>query len=169
MSPLQLASLHGRLDTVRYLLDHGADPNCQDDDHRTPLSLAANGKDDVEIVRVLLDNDADANFHDKDGRTLIHRACAYDFCTVSLVRLLLEHGADPNARDNKRRTPLHLASLPRSRYSSALSLRLEIAPVLLAHGANVDAEDDEGRTPLQVALESGQAEMAQLLSEYCSK
>jgi ankyrin repeat protein len=49
------------------------------------------------------------------------------------------------------------------------STRLGIARILLAHGADVDAEDEEGRTPLQVALASGETEMAQLLSEYCSK
>ena len=161
MTPLQLASVHGHPSIVQCLLDHGADPNCQDYRYRTPLSLAA-GQDYVEIVRILLDSDADANFRDVFGRTLIHQACAEDFYTVS--RLLLEHGADPNARDNNGRTPLHLISSP-----PGSSSRLEIAPILLAHGAIVDAEDDEGRTPLQVALTSGQTEMAQLLSEYRSK
>ena len=48
-------------------------------------------------------------------------------------------------------------------------LRLQIATTLLAHGADVDAEDERGRTPLKFALVSGQAELAQLLSEYSSK
>jgi hypothetical protein len=163
MSPLQLASLHGRLNVVQCLLDHGADANFQDDIHRTPLSLAAE-KGHVEIVRALLEHDADLKFRYNDGWTLIHRASHDNYPNGDpLVRLLLEHGADPNSRDNKCRTPLHLTPF------SFSPPRLEIARILLAHGANVDAEDDEGRTPLQVALAVGHAEMAQLLSEYCSQ
>jgi hypothetical protein len=159
MSPLHLASVHGHLDIVKCFLDHGADVNFQDGHDRVPLSLAAE-KGHVEIVRVLLEHNADANFRNKRGLTLIHQACAYSSYNDALVRLLLEHGVDPNARDDNRRTPLHLVA---SRPS-----RLEAVRTLSAHGADVDAEDGEGRTPLQVALASGQAEMAQLLTEYCS-
>ena len=53
--------------------------------------------------------------------------------------------------------------------SLELPLRLEVARILLSHGADVDAEDEEGMTPAQVALARGQAELAQLFSEYCSK
>ena len=85
-----------------------------------------------------------------------------------IVRLLLEYGANLNTRDNEGRTPLHLVS--DSRWGDLwLSARLEIARILLSHGADVDVEDEKGRTPLQAAFASGQTEMAQLLSEYCSK
>jgi ankyrin repeat protein len=166
MSPLQLASLHGHLNLVKCFLDHGADANSQDNFHRTPLSLAA-GRGFDKIVQVLLEHDADANFRNEGGLTLIHEACAHGSYKGSLIQLLLEHGADPNARDSKHQTPLHLAAL--SSESNPNSSQLEAVRVLLAHGADVDAEDGEGRTPLQVALASGHAEMAQLLSEYCSK
>ena len=169
MSPLQFASLHGHLNVVQCLLEHGADANFEDNLHRTPLSLAIR-RQHFEIIRVLLENDADVNFRDKDGLTLIHKACASGSYSDSLVRLFMKHGADPNARDNKSRTPLHHISSPPKYSSEQVSLlRLEIANILLAHGADVDAEDKEGRTPLQVASASGQTEMAQLLSEYCSK
>jgi hypothetical protein len=169
MSPLQLASAHGRLNAVQCLLDHGADVNFQDEDHRTPLSLAVDSGH-VEIVRALLEHDADLNFRYHNERTLLHNAFLYDHPNGdSLVRLLLEHGADPNSRDNNRQTPLHLASSGWDDFDPVSPFRLEIARIMLAYGANVDAEDEEGRTPLQVALADGYAEMAQLLSEYCSQ
>jgi len=119
----------------------------------------------LEIVRVLLEHNADVNSRDKDGLTPLHKAVFSDNSKGDcIVRLLLEHGANPNARDNKCRTPMHLVS---QRLVS--SLWLEVARILLAHGTDVDAESEEGMTPFQVASASGQAEIAQLLLEYCSK
>jgi ankyrin repeat protein len=168
MSPLQIASSMGHLNVVQCLLDHGADVNYPDAYHGTPLKLAAE-RGNVETVRALLKHDADLNFRYDDGWTLIHHASLHYYPNGdSLVRLLLEHGADPNSRNNERQTPLHLASSHAYfSYLHVQSFRLEIVRILLAHGANVDAEDEEGRTPLQVALADGQAEMAELLSEYC--
>ena len=168
MSALQLASVNGNSRVVDCLLDHGADPNFQDDDlwRLTPVSLAAKFGY-VEIVRLFLEYGANANLRDINGLTLLHHACSAS--GNSLVRLLLEHGATPNARDKKGRTPLHLVSSLLWHTDDVISSRLEIARTLFAHGADVDAEDEEGRTPLQVALASDQVEMAQLLSEYCSK
>ena len=169
MSALQLASINRLPHVVHCLLDHGADPSFRDDDswRLTPVSLAAKCGN-AETVEVFLGRGADANFRDDDGRTLIHNACSNVFKGDSVVPFLLQRGADPNARDNNRRTPLHQISLP-PKYSLEVLVRLQIATTLLAHGADVDAEDEEGSTPLKLALASGQEELAQLLSEYCSK
>jgi ankyrin repeat protein len=174
-SPLQLASLGGCLDVLQYLLDHGADPNFHDDEDITPLRRAAVGGC-LENVRVLLEHHADASAQDKEGFTAIHAVLLDggpkgDY--PQIVRLLLEYGANLNARDNEGRTLLHLvsgSSLTHCQGNPGLSVtvRLEIARILLSQGADVDEKDEAGRTPLQGALASEQAEMAQLLSEYCS-
>ena len=180
LSPLLLTPHKGHVDVVECLLNHGADPNFQDDEYNlTPLRRAVTGGC-LDIVRVLLERHADPNTQDKKGLTPMHAALLYgDFKGdyPQIVRILLEYGANVNARDSLRRTPLHLVSDSRYRYSSVqwqLEVRLEMARILLSHGADVgadddDDDDDDGRTPLQGALANEEAEIAQLLSEYRSK
>jgi hypothetical protein len=161
-TPLRCASQSGHRDIVQCLLDHGADVNSQEDDHNTPLNWAAYGGH-VDVVRVLLEHNADVNSKDDFGRAPLHDATLGsdskgDYFQV--VRLLLEHGANTNARDTIHRTPLHNVSMGGS--------NLDVARILLEHGADVDAEDEKGRTPLQVAVETAQGEIAQLLSEFRS-
>ena len=61
-------------------------------------------------------------------------------------------------------TPLHRLAQQRGGRST-----LDAARPLLEHGTNVDAEEKWGKTLLQMAVNSGQDEMAQLLSEFCSE
>src|SRR6185437_2539567 len=55
LTPLMLASRSGRLDAVRYLLAHGADPNRCIRISGTPLTLANGQK---EVIRELLEHGA---------------------------------------------------------------------------------------------------------------
>lgn len=47
LTPLHLASLHGHLEIVEFLLDNGADPNMLDDWRCTPLHNAAGAGEDL--------------------------------------------------------------------------------------------------------------------------
>jgi hypothetical protein len=53
---------------VRFLLEHGADPNVQDKDGGTPLHFAVEGCH-VDVARLLLDYGADPTIRDNKGRT----------------------------------------------------------------------------------------------------
>ncbi|XP_055352287.1 KN motif and ankyrin repeat domain-containing protein 1-like [Paramacrobiotus metropolitanus] len=71
---LMLAVSHGRLDTVRLLLQVGADVNIQDDDGSTAL-MCASEHGHLEIVRLLLGHpDTDAHLTDKDGMCALYVA-----------------------------------------------------------------------------------------------
>ncbi|KAI9439715.1 ankyrin repeat-containing domain protein [Lactarius indigo] len=142
-TPLHVASLHGTIDTVRWLLDHGADANSRQDDHWTPLHLTAwKGRLDEAQRR-------------RPRSLTLHMAS--EFGHRDVLRLLLERGADADARDNERSTPLHLASS---------NGRAEVVRVLLEHGANLDAEDVGGLTPFQIASFCGREEITRLLTEH---
>jgi uncharacterized protein len=59
------AAKKGNANTVRALLDRGADVNAKNKDGFTVLMVAGN----AEIVRLLIDKGADVNAKDNSGRT----------------------------------------------------------------------------------------------------
>jgi len=74
-TPLHDAVRTGSEDTVRRLIDAGADVNAVDEDGRTPLHDAARTSSGYTI-RKLIDAGADVNAVDKDGRTPLHDAAS---------------------------------------------------------------------------------------------
>ena len=105
-TPLMYAALYGDFDSVRLLLDSGADPNVRNDAGATALMWAA---DDLEKARLLLDRGADANARSDDGRTPLIIA-AGQFGSGPLVKLLLDHSADPSSKSPTGQTPLSQAA-----------------------------------------------------------
>ncbi|KAL4983219.1 ankyrin repeat-containing domain protein [Aspergillus falconensis] len=82
---------------IKYLLEHGADPNARNKQGKTPLCLAValrhlGGYGQLEITRILLRGGADPNIPAYCGWRPLSMA-AHD---SQLVRLLLEHGARPS-------------------------------------------------------------------------
>jgi hypothetical protein len=152
-----------RIDAMKFLLEHGADPDAKNDDHRTPLHEASyNGS--VKGAQLMLEHGANIHARDKEGQTPLHRILNDPFDNLDMsdmfldtMRCLLAHGADVDALDDVDVTPLHMAS----HHGCVKGARL-----LLEHGANVHLEDKMGRTPFQVASEQGHEKMTQLLSEH---
>ncbi|KAN0139154.1 hypothetical protein V8E53_003043 [Lactarius tabidus] len=163
-TPLHALSFSGPVDTMRWLLDHGADVNSRGDSLWTPLYIAATFSLDLEVIQVLLEYNADTNLQDSAGETPLygiinerHLLLDSEGDVVPIVRRLLEHGANPNIGNDYPSTPLHQAS------SRGL---FEVARLLLTYGAKVDEKDDEGKTPFQMAASEGHDEMTKLLIEH---
>jgi cytohesin len=87
---------------TQLLLEHGADPNIQQQDGDTPLHVAA-FRGDVEATQLLLSYGAKVDIKNylvsprKFGKTALHYATEGDFLPV--VEALLEAGASADVRD----------------------------------------------------------------------
>jgi len=94
-TPLHSAAVKGMLEIARALLDHGANPNVENDQGEAPLHVVSQGKYDqkhgVLIARLLLERGADVNASDKDQYTPLYSA-SY-FGRLEIARVLLNHVA----------------------------------------------------------------------------
>ena len=124
---LMTASALGQLETVKALLDYGADPNLRNDYGYSALMRAATSMH-AEIVRALLAGGADVSQRAKDGFTALGRAI--EGGSVEAVRLLIESKADVNAPGRHGVLPLAHA---RQREPSPVTDR--IVELLIAAGA----------------------------------
>lgn len=154
-SPLMYAAALGSLESMRLLLDAGADPNTANDFDATPLMWCAG---DAAKVRLLISKGANVNARSKLGRSPLLIAAAYDGATEA-ARLLMDRGADVRARDKGGVSVLEQA---------AGSNNLEVARLLIARGADVNTVDEGGFTALLNAAGNGErsAAMVKLLLDH---
>jgi catechol 2,3-dioxygenase-like lactoylglutathione lyase family enzyme len=143
-SPLHHAATCGDLETVRVLLDAGADPNDADDDTRLGVigwatSMWQLGDVPKDVVSLLLA---------RGGRHHVFSAIAAG--DLDVIRAFIEQ--QPEVLDQRLparyhgQTPLHFA-ITRNRG--------DILELLIAMGADVDRTDANGQTALEYALLRG--------------
>ena len=137
-TPLQEALLESNLDVACSLIQQGADVNAQNGRGETPLFLAV---EFPEIMNLLLNAGADVNICNNEGRTPLHEVAEDGM--VAQCRMLLDHGANVNAKDRRRQTPLLVA---------AAYGQYEVAKLLINHGADVNESDIYGKVPLHYAV-----------------
>jgi len=90
-TPLMRAALDGNTETVKELIDQGADINERDENGRTALMFAVMNTH-YETMKVLLEYGADVNAKsNKGGTALMGAASAGD---LRMVQSLLDKGAD---------------------------------------------------------------------------
>jgi ankyrin repeat protein len=141
----QPAALHSSnsLETLQFLLDHGAPINGRDTHGATYLeALVSRGddRDDVEEeLQLLLQRGANVNIPDNDGATPLLR-CG----SVAIAELLIAHGANVSAADRRGMTLLHFAA-------SADGPR-ELGELMITECADVNARNNDGYTPLDLLI-----------------
>ena len=98
-----LAAKMGDMNTLRTLIEDGADPNQRDRMAITPLCWAAMSGH-ADAAELLIKSGAKVNGRNGDGGTPLHGAAFLG--KTKLVAILLENGADAQARNDEGRTAL---------------------------------------------------------------
>lgn len=96
-TPLMGASLTGRADIVRHLLDIKADVTIGEmSDYNAPHGAAFQGRADV--MKVLIEYGIDVNVHHADGYNPLMRTCwGSEERHFETFKVLVDHGVDPTA------------------------------------------------------------------------
>ncbi|XP_051495478.1 DNA-binding protein RFXANK [Apus apus] len=106
LTPLIWAAAFGEIETVRHLLQWGADPHALAKERESALSLASMGGY-TDIVLMLLERNVDINIYDWNGGTPLLYAVRGNH--VKCVEALLAHGADLTTEADSGYTPMDLA------------------------------------------------------------
>ena len=129
-TPFLLAASFGDLESMRILVDGGADPRLTTEDGTTAL-MAAAGADYVEG-------------QDKYGRRWFGDNLPLQESALEAVEYVLDLGLDINAVNDDAQTALHGAV-----YLGGTLL----VPLLVERGADIDAINDRGQTAWMIAAE----------------
>ncbi len=162
---LIIAVRQGHTDTVRYLLDHGADVNRANRQNESALFVAAElGR--ADIMHALLSKGADPNATEKENRTSSFTVAlstigrntvlikAAQHGQAEVTQILLDAGAQPNISGFLGKTALFWA---------AERGHLGVAQALLEKNADANLKDVSGLTPLMVAAGSGNVKLVEAL------
>ena len=160
-SPLHCAVTQGDIETVKDLLRHGAEVDCEDNFQCTPL-MDALKRNQFDIAQLLLECGANINHCDNRGMTALHSAAAIGH--VKTIEFVLKNGANVNAIDNIEYSPLHTATEMEewdefSDYSDCVKMLME-------NVANPNLKTLNLKTAVHLAAENGDTEMVEHLLKY---
>ena len=185
-TPLHHAAGFGDIETIKLLLDNGADVNTKNRLDGTPLHWAVRSD---EKMRLLLKRGADINSKTQNGSTPLYLASRRRD-SHSVLLLLLDKGADPNIATMNGRTPLMAAArdgdvaamkllLTKKADATALSgsgagtlidaarsRNLEAVHLLIEKGADVKAHTKRKQTALATAVQQGAEDIVNVLLEH---
>ncbi|XP_065178929.1 uncharacterized protein LOC135809498 isoform X2 [Sycon ciliatum] len=155
---LHWASLLGRLDMVKLLLQHGAELACPVEGAegfgQHPIHWAAS-KGQLHVVDFFLRNGA--SIEEIDGKGCSPLLTASQNNHVTLVLFLLSRGANLQARDNDGDSALHWA---------AYKGQQDVCEVLISKGLDVNSLDKCSQNPLHLACVEGKPGVIDCLLDH---
>lgn len=146
---LHRAVWHRDSETVRILINKGANLNIQDQSNNaTPLYIAVNSGD-LEIVKLLLNAKADVNIQNTtDHRSSLHEAVCKN--NIEIVKLLISANANVNTLDQYGNTALHMA-IQRNNIEIEPN-DIEMVKLLIDAKADVNIQNNNGEALLHEAI-----------------
>ncbi|CAH0589299.1 unnamed protein product [Chrysodeixis includens] len=156
---LQRAAADGHVEVVQLLLQHGADPNKQDNVHGNTAAHEAAWKGYSRCVSLLAHAGAELRARNAAGFAALHLACQNGH--NQSCREILLAGAPPDLQNNYGDTSLHTAA----RYGHA-----GVTRILISAQCKVSEQNKNGDTALHIAAAMGRRKLTRILLEAgCDK
>ena len=186
LTPLHQAARGRNENTLRALIELGANIEAKDKDEQTPLHQAVHFQRE-NTIRALIELGANIEAKDKTEKTPLHYAARTS--RDNTLRLLIELGADIEAKDKDEHTPLNQAVQfdientiralielganieTKDKYEqtpihyAARSIRDNALRLLIELGADIEAKDKNGQTSLHQTAQSGNQNLIRTLVE----
>ncbi|XP_077087051.1 SH3 and multiple ankyrin repeat domains protein 2 isoform X2 [Siphateles boraxobius] len=157
MTALHKAARAKNQPALKTLLELGASPDYRDSRGLTALyhTVLADGDTHTHCCELLLNQHASVCCQDENGWHEIHQACRHGH--VQHLEHLLFYGADMSAQNASGNTALHICAL----YNQE-----KCTHVLLVRGADKEVKNHNSQSPFQVAIISGNFELAELIKNH---
>ncbi|XP_012509556.1 PREDICTED: DNA-binding protein RFXANK isoform X2 [Propithecus coquereli] len=158
-TPLIWASAFGEIETVRFLLEWGADPHILAKERESALSLASTGGY-TDIVALLLERDVDINIYDWNGGTPLLYAVRGNHvkCVEALLGTL-----EPQSSEETE--PWRGWALVQGHMGKGQAHGC----IVRARGADLTTEADSGYTPMDLAVALGHRKVQQVIENHILK
>mmetsp|Transcript_21730 Transcript_21730/g.35932 ORF Transcript_21730/g.35932 Transcript_21730/m.35932 type:complete len:937 (-) Transcript_21730:88-2898(-) len=160
---LHHAALAGDVETLQWLLDHGARPDMATIGGTTALHFAARSGS-AECCDALLKSGASVDSRNILGRSPLWVAAERSHRTVAMK--LLEGGAHVESEDLRGRTPLHMAI---EKGDKALTEMLLSKGSSVIHTCEGMTGDDEELTPIDIARNMNRPDLCQTMEDIWSR
>lgn len=122
-----------KLETFKFLVEKGVDPNVVNKNGETPLILLSGRNQDAALIQYFLEKGVDANQTNAEGNNALINAAAGN--TLEIVKILEEETKKINHKNNEGQTALMLAVRGNSE---------EVVSYLIENGAKVNVADNDG-------------------------
>lgn len=156
-TPFQFAIQEGKLETIKMLIDCGADLNIAKANTGRPPLYTAIEKQYSEVTKELINKGADVNIKDIGGFVALHLAMV--LCDFETAKSILAKTLNINTKNNNGATPLYLAVT----HNNILNVKL-----LVDNNVDANIPDNTGAYPIHIAASNGFSEIISLLAKYCN-
>jgi ankyrin repeat protein len=160
-TPLHIAVFYRQPENLEEILKANPDIDAVNTEGYTPLHLAVRRPDNEKAIRLLLQQGADVSITDSTGRNAL--LVSVGFRMTEYIELLVSKGININSQDDDGNTALHYPLMKVLENKIFLPRSKEIVKILVERGADPYVRNKEGKSPMDLAVESGEDELINLL------
>ena len=162
-TPLHMAVLFRRSENLDEILAFNPDIDAKNKEGFTPLLLAVQRMGNEEAIKYLIQNGASLDITDPQGRNAL--LLSVDSNQRGYIGFLVSNGMNINSQDNNGNTVLHYVYNKVLENNFFIPFAKDLAKDLLKEGADPHIKNNEGKSPMDLAVESGEKELIELLKQ----